>query len=75
MATLEAVSTIQRIGETAGQLWSLLDLEGPLKMTQLIKLADAPRDVVMQAIGWLAREEKISIDEESRARVVSLRYD
>jgi len=75
MATLEALSTVQRIGETAGQLWNLLDLEGPMKITQLIKQADAPRDVVMQAIGWLAREEKISIDEESRARTVSLRYN
>lgn len=74
MATLEAVPTVQRIGETAGHLWNLLDLEGPLKMTQLVKQADAPRDVVMQALGWLAREEKISIDEESRARIVSLRY-
>jgi len=74
MATVEAVSTIERIGETAGQIWNLLDLEGPLKMTQVVKQTDAPRDVVMQALGWLAREEKISIDEESRARVVSLRY-
>ena len=74
MATLEAVSTVQRIGETAGEIWNLLDAEGPLKMTQLVKQADAPRDVVMQAVGWLAREEKISIDEQSRARVVSLRF-
>ena len=29
--------------------------------------------VVMQAIGWLAREDKIAIDEESRSKVVSLR--
>ena len=74
MATLAAVPTIQRIGETAGEVWNLLDEEGPMKMTQLIKECDAPRDFVMQAVGWLAREEKISIDEQSRARVVSLRY-
>ncbi len=73
MGTLEAVSSIQRIGETAGQLWNLLELEGPMKITQLVKQADAPRDMVMQAIGWLAREEKISIEEKSRTRIVSLR--
>jgi hypothetical protein len=27
----------------------------------------------MQALGWLAREDKIAIEEEARARVVSLR--
>jgi hypothetical protein len=27
----------------------------------------------MQAIGWLAREDKIDIAEEGRSRVVSLR--
>ncbi len=72
MATLEAVSTVQQIGETAGQLWTLLDDEGPMKLSQLVKQTDVPRDMVMQAIGWLAREEKIAIDERSRARVVSL---
>ena len=72
MATLEAVSAVQQIGETAGQVWNLLDREGPLKVTQLVKQVDAPRDMVMQAVGWLAREEKITIDEQARARVVSL---
>ena len=73
MATVEAASPVQQIGDTAGQVWHLLDSEGPVKITQLVKQIDAPRDMVMQAIGWLAREEKISIDEQTRARVISLR--
>jgi hypothetical protein len=28
---------------------------------------------VMQALGWLAREDKICIEDEGRARMVSLR--
>ncbi|MCA9230229.1 MAG: winged helix-turn-helix domain-containing protein [Planctomycetales bacterium] len=72
MATLEATSTVQRIGETAGEIWRILDTEGPMKMTQLVKQANAPRDVVMQAVGWLAREEKITVDEQSRSRFISL---
>ena len=73
MATPGIPPTIQRIGETAGQLWSLLEAEGPMKLTQLVKQIDAPRDTVMQAIGWLAREDKISIDKASRTLVVTLR--
>lgn len=72
MATADTVSAAQEIGETAGAIWQLLDQEGPLRITQLVKQVGAPRDVVMQGIGWLAREEKIRIDETARSRVVSL---
>ena len=72
MATVEAVSNTQQIGETAGQIWHLLDTTGPQKITRVVKEVDAPRDLVMQAIGWLAREEKVAIEEQSRSRVVTL---
>ena len=73
MATAISSSGVEQIGETAGVIWRLLDSSGPQKMTTLVKEVDAPRDIVMQALGWLAREDKIAIEEESRARVVSLR--
>lgn len=66
-------SCIGQIGETAGQVWHTLDVNGPLSITKLLKQVDAPRDTVMQAIGWLAREDKVDIDETSRGRVVVLR--
>jgi hypothetical protein len=72
MATAELTSLTAQIGETAGEIWQLLDAEGPLKLTQVVKLVDAPRDLAMQAIGWLAREEKIVLEEQNRSRVVSL---
>ncbi|MCH8923653.1 MAG: winged helix-turn-helix domain-containing protein [Planctomycetes bacterium] len=73
-ATLEAPSYthVEQIGETAGLIWHTLADDGPSSITKLIKQVDAPRDLVMQGIGWLAREEKIVIEEESRTRVVSL---
>jgi hypothetical protein len=73
MATATSSSCVEQIGEAAGRVWRLLDSNGPQKLTTLVKEIDAPRDVVMQALGWLAREDKIAIEEESRARVVSLR--
>ena len=72
MATVESLPLVDQIGETAGVVWQNLDQNGPMKITHLIKEVGAPRDVVMQAIGWLAREEKIWINEDSRSRVVSL---
>lgn len=65
-------SCIVQIGETAGLIWRALSERGPLSTAKLVKEVDAPRDLVMQALGWLAREDKIQID-DSRSRLVSLR--
>lgn len=62
----------QQIGQTAGQIWHLLNEEGPLSFAKLVKQLDQNRDVVMQAVGWLAREEKVNIQETNRGGVASL---
>lgn len=72
MATAMEITCIDQIGETAGQIWNVLAQEGPQSTAKLAKLIDSPKDVVMQAVGWLAREGKIGIEEESRSRIVSL---
>ena len=73
MATMEACPSIEQIGETAGEVWHLLaDEREPISLAQLAKRIDQPRDVVMQAIGWLAREDKLIIEENGRTRYVSL---
>lgn len=71
MATVEEATTVQ-IGEAAGAVWRTLHDQGPLSTAKLIKAVGAPRDLVMQALGWLAREDKITID-DSRSKVVALR--
>jgi hypothetical protein len=72
MATDLPVSCVPHIGEIAGSIWRVLSDNGPLSMAKLVKAVGEPRDTVMQGLGWLAREGKISIDEEGRNRVVSL---
>ena len=73
MATASSTVCIAQIGETAGAIWKLLSEEGPTSLTKLVKAVHEPRDMVMQAIGWLAREDKLIIEEEGRSRVISLR--
>ena len=75
MATASIGCDLGHIGETAGVIWHLLDEKGPLSVAQLVKHAGEPRDVVMLALGWLAREDKIAIDNESRGRTVALKQD
>jgi DNA-binding transcriptional ArsR family regulator len=63
---------VEQIGETAGEIWGALAEKGPLSMARLVRAVGQPRDVVMQGLGWLAREGKVSIEEEGRSRIVSL---
>jgi hypothetical protein len=72
MATAQH-SSLEQIGDTAGLVWHHLNANGPRTLTQLAKDVDAPRDVIMQAVGWLAREDKIVIDEDRNKKIVSLR--
>ena len=63
---------IHQIGEVAGCVWRELAKVETTSISQLAKSLDAPRDIVMQAVGWLARENKIEIVEKSRGRSISL---
>jgi len=73
MATVSTNECIAEIGEAAGLIWKTLDDSGPASVAQLVKNSEKSRDLVMQALGWLAREDKIEIKEVRRSRVVSLR--
>lgn len=64
--------SISQIGETAGLIWHTLDEQGPMTISKLVKSVDAPRDLVLQAIGWLAREHKLVIEENGRSKTISL---
>ena len=68
-----SVSCTAQVGETAGVVWHTLEKSGPMTLAQLAKKVQAPRDLVMQAVGWLAREGKVEIEESKRKRSVSLR--
>jgi hypothetical protein len=62
-----------RIGEAAGVVWSYLHKKGKVPLTKLIDDVDLSRDLLMQAIGWLARENKLQFSETSRRKMVALR--
>ena len=73
METLAMSPAVQQIGETAGAVWHALNENGSLSLAKLVEHVGGNRDVVMQAVGWLAREDKIDITETKRGRIVSLR--
>lgn len=63
---------VLNIGRMAGRIWHELDINGSMSVSALVRRIASPRDYVMEGIGWLAREGKISIHEEGRVRLVRL---
>jgi len=59
------------IGENAGIVWRTLESKGKLSFEQLQAETGLNMPDVFAAIGWLAREDKISFNEENG--VISVR--
>jgi len=54
------------IGSHAGKIWKILDVWGDADFETLKRLSDLNEHQVYSALGWLAREGKISINENNR---------
>lgn len=51
------------IGLCAGEVWKYLDShEGEAKLKMLLSGINAPKETILMAVGWLAREGYILID-------------
>lgn len=61
------------IGQVAGEIWHRLDSCGHQSISQLKKSISAPPDVIMAAVGWLAREDKVQFEKSGRSTKVGLR--
>jgi hypothetical protein len=66
-------ASVTYIGDTAGMVWRALKERGPMSIAKLVKAVGQPRDTVVQALGWLAREDKLILAGSGRSRTVSLR--
>jgi hypothetical protein len=70
---IDANSTdLAQIGDVAGLVWRYLDEHGEATLSKLVKEIEAPRDMVMQGVGWLAREGKIRFETTPRSKLISL---
>lgn len=61
------------IGEAAGAIWQTLNEEGPLRLATLKKRIEASDAVFHMALGWLAREDKITIEADGRSYRVQIK--
>ena len=61
-----------KVIEIAGKAWRFLGQNGQTNVGQLAKSLKEKDEVVLQAIGWLAREDKIDYTIKNRRTFVSL---
>ena len=73
MSSSPSQDWVSRIGATAGAVWRTLDTNGPMSVAKLIRAVGEPRETVLLALGWLAREDKITSTERGRSREIALR--
>lgn len=62
----------EKIGETAGQIWRMLQKKEEVAVSQFPKLLNEKAVWVNQALGWLAREDKIRYRREGNKTLISL---
>ena len=63
-----------RIGEIAGKIWTILGEKQNVNVSKLPKLLKEKGEIVYQALGWLAREDKINYHTKERKTFVSLSH-
>ena len=57
---------MEEIGVAAGAIWHALDANGEMALPKLKKEVKAEGPLFDWAIGWLAREDKITLTREKR---------
>jgi len=62
----------EKVIETAGKTWRFLGQNGQTNVSQLAKALKEKDELVFQALGWLAREDKIDYTIKNRRTFVSL---
>lgn len=48
-----------KIGEAAGKVWEILGERGEINLAQLPRVLKGKSELIYQAVGWLAHENKI----------------
>jgi hypothetical protein len=72
--TVEERDTIESIfGVNAGIVWNALNLNSPMTIDDLVKSTTLNPEEIYSALGWLGRENKISLETRGVVRFFSLR--
>jgi hypothetical protein len=57
---------MQSIGDSAGKVYNFLNEKGEATLGQLKRGVKADPNLILEGIGWLAREDKLRIEKKGR---------
>ncbi|MEI7997519.1 MAG: winged helix-turn-helix domain-containing protein [Methylococcaceae bacterium] len=61
------------IGDAAGKVWEYLDQNGSASVTKITNETGISKNDIQRAIGWLLKEDKLTIEVVGRTETVSLK--
>lgn len=61
------------IGEAAGTIWHYLEKNGDASVNKITTETGLGKNEVQRAIGWLLKEDKLSIENNGRTETLSLK--
>ena len=64
---------LNTIGDAAGKIWQYLDQNGAASVTKITNETGINKNDVQRAIGWLLKEDKLSIEVIGRTETLSLK--
>ncbi len=64
-----------KIGEMAGRVWKILGERGEVAISRLPQILKEKGEIVYQALGWLAKEDKIEFHKKEGRTFVSLSHE
>jgi len=65
--------TIESIGENAGKIWEVLNGQGQLNATTIKKKTGLNDKNLFLALGWLAREGKLTVEQKGNVLWLGLK--
>jgi len=68
---MEETTVELEFGVKAGIVWEVLNKNGPSNIGDIVKATEFRRELVYGALGWLGRENKITLQRRGRALVFS----
>lgn len=63
---LDSTNLTQEIGTNAGKIWKILNTWEDADLKAIEHLSNLTNEQIQEALGWLAREDKICINEKNR---------
>ncbi|MGI9211345.1 MAG: winged helix-turn-helix domain-containing protein [Methylococcaceae bacterium] len=64
--------SISIIGTAAGRVWSYLYENGTASATKMTEVLELDKNEIQRAIGWLAREGKLSVEKKGKNELFRL---